>query len=184
MTLHIDQLAEATTEATIYIQVIIDSDSVMKAHPNPSQDPNKPTGIAHNQGFMVAASEYVKSGQGTGDLVITAEVGDTIRWTSSSTSNNFDSAAFTYRMDKFRGAQVTDTPEFKVFRRTSMVPTSATPPTVNQASQSFWFMTSEVLNPGEEGYNIQFGLYTRDRGVAGQNLYGYFYWDPTIIVNP
>jgi hypothetical protein len=174
--------AAETTAATIYVQIIVDCDALMAAYPNPSQDYQHPTGIAHNQGFMVTSNEYVNSGQGTGDLSFRAEVGDTIRWTSSSMSNNFDSAVFVYQMNKFSGTQVTDTPELKTFTKTSMVPQSAIPPTVTQAQQNYWFMTCEVEKTGTEGYTVNFGLYRRVRGTSGQSLYGYFYWDPTITV--
>ena len=174
--------ATETTSATIYVQIIIDTDALIAAYPKPSQDYKNPTGIGHNMGFMVTATEFVNSGQGTGDLSFKAEVGDTIRWTSSSISNNFDSAVFVYQMNKFSGTQVTDTPELKTFTKTSMVPQTAIPPTVTQAPQNYWFMTCEVLNIGTEGYNVCFGLYNRVRGGTGQTLYGYFYWDPTITV--
>ncbi len=62
---------------TINILISIDTDSVKKSYPNPSQDPNHATGIGHNLGYMVATGTTVNSGQGTGDLNFNALVGDT-----------------------------------------------------------------------------------------------------------
>lgn len=175
-------LAANGTSEVIYVTIVIDTDTVITRFPNPSQDPNSPTGIQHDLGFMVTSSEYVISGNGTGDVVIRAEVGDVIRWTSMSESNNNDSAVFTYAFNRSGGTQVLGPLTLNTFTKQAIVPASANPPTVTQADQNFWFLNGNVTNKGTESYTVSFGLYRRQRGTPGQTLYGYFYWDPTLQV--
>jgi hypothetical protein len=176
-------LSATGTSAVIYVTIVIDADTVITTHPNPSTDPNHPTPIGHDMGFMTTSSEYVVSGNGTGDLVIKAEVDDVLRWTSVSESHNMDAAVFTYAFEKFGGTQVTGPITLEPFTKTAIFPTAANPPAVKQVPQNFWFMVCDVNNVGTENYNVKFGLYTRTRGSDGQGLYGYFYWDPTLQVN-
>ncbi|MEO8379786.1 MAG: inclusion body family protein [Acidobacteriota bacterium] len=176
-------LSDSGTSAVIYVTIVIDADTVITTYPNPSKDPNSPTGISHGMGFMTTSSEYVVSGNGTGDLSIKAEVGDVIRWTSLSESGNMDAAVFTYAFDKFGGTQVTGPVTLEPFTKMTIFPTTANPPAVKQVNQNFWFMVCDVTNVGTENYNVKFGLYTRTRGTDGQSLLGYFYWDPTLQVN-
>src|SRR4051812_29745795 len=68
------------------IEIVVDTANLIAANPNPSKDPKSPTGVGHNYAYMVAPSEYVKSGQASGDLSISVDVGDTIRWRMTSQS--------------------------------------------------------------------------------------------------
>lgn len=175
-------LAANGTSEVIYVTIVIDTDTVITNYPNPSQDPQNPTGIAHDLGFLVTSREYVVSGNGTGDLNIKAEVGDTLRWTSMSESDNMDTAVFTYAFNQSGGTKVTGNVTLDTFTTQSMFPTSANPPQVNQINQNYWFMTCNITDNGTESYTVNFGLYRRTRGVPGQALFGYFYWDPTLTV--
>lgn len=166
----------------VNITVVIDTEAVMKDFPTPSQDPTSPTGIAHTYAYMVATRASAISGAGTADLTIQANVGDVIRWTGISETNNFDSGVIVYGLPQFGGGTVFANPVFKSFTKSAAKPTSDLAPIpASFADQNFWFIEADIQSVGTEQYGIQFGLYYRPTGGA-QQLYGYFWWDPTVTV--
>lgn len=168
---------------TINILITIDTDTVVKNYPNPSQNSNAPTGIAHNMGYMVATGAKVNSGQGTGDLSFAALVGDTVRAFATSGSDNFEAAVLLYGMPMFSGTQVFGPFNYQNFTKSTVVPNSTS--TVLPAKivdETFWFYQASVSTKGTEGYMIQFALYQRDTTTGQPVLKGYYAWDPTITV--
>lgn len=168
---------------TINILISIDTDSVKSKYPNPSKDPSKPTGIAHNLGYMVATGTTVNSGQGTGDLDFNALVGDTVRSFAVSGSDNFEDAVLIFGMPQFSGDEVMGLFIYQSFTKSTIIPNSQTTPLPGKVSEeTFWFYQSSVAKKGTEGFMVQFGLYTRDSSSGQPVLYGYYQWDPTIRV--
>jgi len=168
---------------TINILIAIDSDNVVKSYPNPSKDPNSPTGIAHNMGYMVCTGTSVNSGQGTGDLDFNALVGDTVRAFATSGSDNFEDAVLLYAMPKFSGTEVFSAFAYQNFTKSTVNPQSTTAPLPAKiVDEEFWFYQASVVRSGTEGYEVRFGLYTRDPNTGKPVLTGYYYWDPTIRV--
>jgi hypothetical protein len=166
---------------TINILITIDTDAVKTI--GGSQDPNKPTGIAHNMGYMVATGTKINSGQGTGDLSITALVGDTVRAFATSGSDNFEDSVLLYGMPMFSGTQVFGPFNYQNFTKSAVTPNSTTsvlPAKI--VDETFWFYQASVSTKGTEGYMIQFALYTRDPNTGQPVLKGYYAWDPTITV--
>ena len=168
---------------TINILISIDTDNVKKIA-NPSKDQAHPTGIAHNLGYMVATGTSVNSGQGTGDLNFNALVGDTVRSFAISGSDNFEDAVLLYGMPRFSGETVLGTFIYENFTKSTVVANStSTPLPARIAEESFWFYQSSVVKKGTEGFMVQFGLYSRDPNSGQPVLYGYYQWDPTIVVS-
>jgi len=168
---------------TINILITIDTDAVQANYPNPSKDQNNPTGIGHNMGYMVATGTKINSGQGTGDLSITALVGDTVRAFATSGSDNFEDAVLLYGMPMFSGTQVMSAFNYQNFTKSAVIPNSTT--TVLPAKivdEVFWFYQASVITKGTENYKVQFALYTRDPGTGQPVLKGYYAWDPQITV--
>jgi len=167
----------------INILTTIDTDRVVKDFPNPSKDQNKPTGIGHNYGYMVATGTTINSGQGTGDLDFNALVGDVVRSFATSGSDNFEAAVLLYGMPKFSGEEVLSPFLYKTFTKSTVVagsPESPLPAKI--VDEKFWFYQADVVDKGTEGYEMRFALYTRDITTGQPVLLGYYYWDPTIRV--
>ena len=166
---------------TINILIAIDTDAVKAIAP--SQDPNKPTGIGHNMGYMVCTGTTINSGQGTGDLSFTALVGDTVRAFATSGSDNFEDSVLLYGMPKFSGAQVFGPFYYQNFTKSSVAPNSVSTVLPAQiVDETFWFYQASVSIKGQEGFMVQFALYTRDPVTGQPVLKGYYAWDPTITV--
>jgi hypothetical protein len=171
-----------TSQEIINIQVVIDTDAITSEYPNPSKDQRNPTGLPHKFMYMVATRANVITGSGSADLTIKADVGDIIRWYAVSEYGNFDSSVLIYDLPKWSGDTVFNNTTFSVYERQGILPANGTALPVGFSNQSFWFNQAEIVRPGTEGYYVQFALYTRQRGVADPQLFGYFFWDPTIIV--
>jgi hypothetical protein len=168
---------------TINILITIDTDTVRKNYPSPSKDSNKPTGIAHNLGYMVASGTTVNSGQGTGDIDFNALVGDTVRSFAVSGSDNFEDAVLLYGMPRFSGDEVLGLFIYQSFTKSTVVANSHTSPLPARIEEEpFWFYQASVAKKGVEGFMVQFGLYTRDLTTGQPTLFGYYQWDPTIRV--
>jgi hypothetical protein len=165
---------------TINIQVTFDAEGIMAAYPNPSSDQNRPTGLPHNYGFMVATSNTM-SGSGTGDLVFSALVGDVVRFFGATASNNFENSALIYDLPRYTGDQVFSTFHSKTFTKSGVSPKGEAVLPATISDQKFWFYEADVINKGTEGYKVTFALYKRNSSGTPV-IFGYFSWDPTITV--
>jgi len=174
---------------TVNITIVIDTDKLISKFPSPSQNKDNPTWIDHSYAYMVATSAAVISGAGSGDLIVKANIGDTIAWTGISESNNFDSSVLIYKVYYNTGApkpntQVfSDDTSFKVYNKsTGILPTQDTvfPVALNYGRKS-WFLKAEITDIGTENYVTCFAVYKRDDD-SNLSLYGYFCWDPAIVV--
>lgn len=166
---------------TIDIQITLDAIGIMSTYSNPSKNQSSPTGIIHSYAYMVA-NQNVLSGNGTGDLTIHALVGDTVNFSSVSASNNRVNSALIYEISRYNGANV-----FTAFSsQTQNVKTAVSngngviPPIIKD--ESFSFLTAKVKEVGTENYRVIFALYTRENSRQPV-LFGYFSWDPTIVVH-
>ncbi|HRB70979.1 inclusion body family protein [Flavobacterium sp. WV_118_3] len=167
------------------IQVIIDTDKIINDYPKGgSTDSTKPTGIGHQYQYMVASNLTGSAGSGTADLVINAVSGDVVRFNAVSEYDNFNNAVIIYNIQKFGGTDVFGPFTSKVFTAAGVQPSAgASPLPIQQVSgMSYWFYQADVIKPGTENYNVSFALYTMDRASGNMKLFGYFVWDPTIIV--
>ncbi len=178
---------QAASAAFINVLIVIDTEYVKANYPNPSQDPNNPTGINHNSQFMICTgSRGVISGQGSADLNFKANPGDEVAFTGVSIYDNSDDAVIIYGIKYWSGANVfnqfvTDL----VTRQRAVMPNVNTPnglPAV-QASLNFTSLDSKVKAAGTENFYVYFALYTLGADGETQNLFGYYYWDPTITVS-
>jgi hypothetical protein len=168
---------------TINILIGIDTDGIRRQWPNPSKDPKNPTGIDHKHGYMICTGTVPLGGQGTGDLSISANVGDTVRAFAISGSNNFEDSVLLYDMPRFQGDQVMSPFTYLHFtHRPTMVPTSPNVLPASMVDGESWFYQANIVTTGTESYGVRFALYTRDSNSGRPELLGYYWWDPTISV--
>lgn len=180
----------ASSAVSIDILVVINTDYVIdyceQHNIQPSQDPNNPTPIDHSNEFMICTgARNIISGQGTGDLYFQANPGDYVSFRGTSAYANSDDAVILYGIQKFEGDNVFNTFVVnKVTRNGAVVPNPQTPNGIPplQTQLSFNSYTSTVSSSGNEGFQVQFGLYRLDASGQNQVLYGYFQWDPYIKV--
>jgi nematocidal protein AidA len=167
---------------TLHILVGIDTDAVRRAYPNPSKDSKSPTPIAHHFGYMVCTGTHILSGQGTGNLHIRANVGDTVRAFATSGSNNFEDTVLLYGLPGFEGTEVMKPFHYRCLTRSTVLPRSDTTVLPERTrNERFWFHESTISQVGTEGYKVWFALYTRDAAGVPQ-LLGHYEWTPSLTV--
>lgn len=176
---------EASSAQQINILVVIDTEYV-KAHYGPNTNSNSPAGIDHNSQFMICTgSRGIISGQGTADLNFKANVGDYVSFTGTSIYNNSDDAVIVYGINYWQNAHVFNTFVCdQVTRTKAVVPNPGSingiPPV--QASINFSSLDSKISSAGTENFYVYFALYTLASDGETQQLYGYYYWDPSVTV--
>ncbi|SDR21869.1 Inclusion body protein [Paraburkholderia fungorum] len=172
----------------INVLVVIDTEYLKSTYPNPSKDHNNPTAIDHARQYMLCTgSRGIVSGQGSGDLEFKANPGDNITFTGVSIYNNSDDAVIVYDLKHFCGQQV-----FTPFYADMVVRTGAVQPNADSPNRNglppvkkptnFAVFDSKIRTNGREGLGLAFGLYTLAANGQNQELYGYFWWDPTITI--
>jgi len=178
----------ASSSVNVDILVVIDTEYIKANYPHPSQDKTNPTGINHNSQYMICTgAKKIISGQGTADLSFQANVSDTISFRGTSIYQNSDDAVIVYGIKYWKGDQV-----FNQFITNSVVRKYAAQPDPDSPSldglpakkvtQSFQSLDSKVRQAGVENFYVYIALYTLASDGQTQNLFGYFYWDPTITV--
>lgn len=168
----------------INILVIVDTDSVGNI-PNPSQNMDQPTGINHEWAWMIAQDPRgVISGQGTADLNFRANPGDDLRVRGTSIYQQSDSAIIVYDFRYWSGDHVFNDFHSDIVTRTGAVmpqPHGNGLPAVQQQI-NFISLDTIISGKGTENFYVFFALYKLDDSGENQNLYGYFFWDPTCTV--
>jgi len=176
---------EAASSENINVLVVIDTEYV-KAHYAKNTDPDHPTGIDHNSQYMIATDPRgIVSGQGTADLNFNANPGDFVSFTGTSIYTNSDDAVIIYGIEYWSGDKVFNqfVPNL-VNRQHAVMPDVTTDnglPAIT-TSLNFTSLDSRVKQGGTENFYVNFSLYTLADDGQTQELYGYFYWDPTITV--
>lgn len=173
----------------IDVEVCIDTVTLLTNYPNPSKDPNNPTGIDHTSySYMIAQPVYVTSGQATGNLTLKALVGDVIQWRMISLSGNSDQAAVIYGVPQFGGSTVTGAVIGNVAQPYEPIATlqpdgeNYNPPRYESVSQFDYFLQANITGHGSEQYKVCFYVTTPDPNTGKPVVKGYFNWDPTITV--
>ncbi|URZ18392.1 inclusion body family protein [Clostridium felsineum] len=180
----------------IDIMVVIDTDYIRKNCKNPSQDPNNPSQIDHNCEYMVCNGKRGVTGQGTADLAFSANPGDNVHFRGTSIYGNSDDAIIIYGITPIN-PDPNDDGVFNDFEPSLVQRKGAAVPNLHfgkarykdnnivaeNITLNFVSYCAQVKAKGEEGFHIQFALYTLDGDGETQNLFGYFEWDPSISVN-
>jgi hypothetical protein len=171
----------------IDIEIVVDTANVISSIPNPSKDVHNPTWIAHNFAFMIANQSYVRSGQASGNLNVSVDTGDQIRWRMTSLSGNTDYSAGLSDITHLSGA--TTTTRAEGILATPHVPEPGTTPgsiplpaVYPTAEKQFdFFLQATTVTDGTENYSVHFQIYQYSGGSL--ILKGCYAWDPTLTVS-
>lgn len=177
---------KSASAVNIDILTVIDTEYIKKKYGPNQNSKSNPVGIDHNSQFMICTgARKINSGQGTADLDFTANVGDYVSFRGTSIYQNSDDAVIIYGIKLNTGDQV-----FNQFVTNSITREGAVQPDPNspdglpavKVKQSFLSLDSKVSKKGKEAFLVYIALYTLASDGHTQNLYGYYYWDPTIRV--
>lgn len=169
----------------INVLIVIDSEYVKNNYPK-NNDKNNPIGINHQSQFMICTDPRgIVSGQGTADLNFKANAGDYASFSGTSIYGNSDDAVIIYGIKYWSGDTVFNQFVPNLVRRNRAVMPNVTTPDGLPAVQTpinFTSLDSRVSQSGTENFYVYFALYTLNADGQTQDLYGYFFWDPTVTV--
>ncbi|KIO76717.1 hypothetical protein TH53_13670 [Pedobacter lusitanus] len=180
-------MSKLKSSATIIdVLVVIDTDYV-KSHYARNDRQSNPFPIDHLSEYVIATGANGTRGQGTADITFSAAPNDRVCFRGVSAYNNSDDAVIVYGIKPYGSDQPDLFNTFnydKVIRSGAVVPNEKIPnglPAI-PTRVSFYSYNSTVREQGSELYVIQFALYELDSTGEKQQIYGYFQWDPTIII--
>lgn len=179
-----------SSETIIDILVVIDTEAIkqycVQNGITPSTTPSSPTQLGHGNNFLLCTGASNIQNQGTGDLTFTAGPGDIVNFRASSIYANSDDAVILYGIQPTGSTNVFNNFQYERITRTGAVmPNPATSNGIPAAQGTITFnsYTAQVAQSGTELFWVQYGLYIVDpQNKENQILFGYFAWDPTIIV--
>ena len=175
---------------TIDILCAIDAEDILSQYPNPSQNSGSPTGVSANLIYMIVQQGSAISGNGQGELNISANIGDNIRWRETSLSLNFEYSVQFYNFSSSSQDLITLPPvlvggvnnDGTLAEVQEAMPkhVSGAPPwlptSVNNTPYHYWQSTAQEA--GNETYHWQFLI-----ADSNGNVQGYFQWDPYITIS-
>ncbi|WP_316636396.1 inclusion body family protein [uncultured Flavobacterium sp.] len=175
----------AASWAQIDILVVIDTEYIKKNF-SKNSNPNDPREINHNSQYMICYSPRgIVSGQGTADLSFRANAGDYVSFRGTSIQQNSDDSVILYGVRYWSGDRVfynctTDI----VTRKRAVQPNpdkqDGIPPVLTV--QNFTSCNSKMARGGTENFCVYIAVYTVTADGQGQELYGYYYWVPQVVV--
>lgn len=178
--------SKSASAVTIDILTVVDTEYIKKNYGPNNNDKSKPKGIDHNSQFMICTgARKINGGQGTADLDFNANVGDFVSFRGTSIYQNSDDAVIVYGIKLNSGVDV-----FNQFVPNSITREGAVQPDPKSSDglpalkvkENFLSLDSKVAKKGKEAFLVYIALYTLADDGETQNLYGYYYWDPTITV--
>lgn len=158
--------------AEIDIQITFDAATILDRYKGNS-DPGNPTRISGDLVYMVTNQGSVVTGEGGGELNITARTEDTLRWREATL--NPDYSAILYAFLPPTGLITPPQPMLETVA--VPLPNAANPLQPGRQTIQDYFWNSIVLNPGQLAYTIQLMVVARNGEVQG-----YYSWDPFITI--
>ncbi|KAK7603466.1 hypothetical protein V9T40_003465 [Parthenolecanium corni] len=153
---------------------VIDTQSVMRAYPNASKNPETPTPITHQYGYMIISKEHVNSSQGTvGSYLYFVAVGDILRWYGVSESANLFNQVILYNIKQH--SKILSSTRTLPFGQSVLQPNSTSIQDLYPVNVNFIGLEATALKTGISfvGHEIYFGLYYHDDN-GNPTLFGYF----------
>ncbi|KAK7603450.1 hypothetical protein V9T40_003449 [Parthenolecanium corni] len=127
--------------------IVIDTQSLMRAYPNASKNPEAPTPILHKYGHIITSKENVNSSQGTADMYFhSVVVGDILRWYGVSESANLFNQVIPYNMK--HTSKSLSPPSILLFEQTVLQPNSSSILDLHPVKTNFIGLQTTVLQTG------------------------------------
>lgn len=159
--------------AEIDIQMTFDAVTIFNTYKGNS-DPNNPVEISANFVYMVTNQGNVVTGEGGGELNVSAQTDDVLRWREATLNPEYSVLLYAFTPQ----TGLISPPQPLQSTITVPVPNAGNPLQPGRQTIQDYFWESTVLNPGTLTYHFRFMIVNR----AGAEL-GYYSWDPFITIN-
>lgn len=176
---------QTITAADIEILIMIDTEYVKEAYPQPSKDPVSPTGIGHNSQFMICTGYHEASSNGlVPALNFSGNLGNRISLKADTVYGSVSEDVVIYGVSYLDGGQL-----YNSFLP-GVIPDNAGVLPVVSASNDAASKNSRLVNftscnvhereKGLEKFLVYFAIYRWDSSHLNQELVGYYYWNPAV----
>lgn len=156
--------------------IVIDAATVISTY-GPNNTPDPAVKVDPGMIDMVTVQNHAISGNGGGELNLSAQSEDIIQWRATTTSAPGGYDAVLYRFSESQGGIITWPVAISINTNIAVYNASSpNQPTLVPYTDVIW--QSNVQNKGNLTYNFYFIL-TDQNG----NVQGYYYWDPYIQIN-
>lgn len=167
---------------TINVMTVMDVQAIIAKYGKLSQEPQKATQIGHAFIYMSSDDPRGWSAADPGNIILNAQVGDTLDFSCTSTSGNSEDAAFIIALSG--GEPVLDPSHVDVI--TLQKAAQPTPPNgypFKFVTETFSSCDAKVSQKGTAtNFWATAALFTLSDDSESQVLAGYVTWDPTVIV--
>eukprot|EP01113_Clastostelium_recurvatum_P041449 TRINITY_DN6585_c0_g1_i2.p1 TRINITY_DN6585_c0_g1~~TRINITY_DN6585_c0_g1_i2.p1 ORF type:complete len:194 (+),score=72.68 TRINITY_DN6585_c0_g1_i2:133-714(+) len=171
----------------INVALIVDTESVVKAYPKPSQNPSNATAIGHDHEFLIVTNSPQVDKQGTADVSFTARIGDEVSFFGVSTHGNAQDAIILYDITPVGEKNVFNDFVLNVLDRNGVQPDPAHSKDhgipARHVPLTYNTIDSKIRQKGRESFWVHFALYKLNENQDDQVLVGYYKFDPTVTVN-
>ncbi len=157
--------------------------------PTLSRDSTSPTGGLNSYVYMIVRNESVISGQAGPELDIKANIGDNVRWRSTSLDASFDLSVVFYNFTATAGGKLLSPPLLlggvssgsngTAFTINEQMPVQgAMPWSATNVAVPYDYFQSTVESTGSVTYQWWFRVNHTDGGLVGYGM-----WDPFIQIS-
>jgi PKD repeat protein len=176
----------SVTSEIINVLIAIDTETILNKY-GTNSNPDQPIQITQpNLIYMIVRRENAISGQAGKELIIGAQVLDSIRWRATTLSLNSKSEVILYKFIASSGMDFIENPHPLIATVKVPLPNPDDPirPTIQEIKS--YFYSSVVLEQGTVTYHFYFSIMDWE-GI----IQGYFWWDtsmkitdPTVLEKP
>jgi len=167
---------------TINVMTVMDVEAIAAKYGKLSQDPKNATQIGHQYIYMSSDDPRGWSAADPGNIILNAQVGDTLDFFCTSTSGNSEDASFIIALSG--GAPVLDPSHVDVITlQKAAQPTPDNGYPFQFVPETYSSCDAKVRQTGTAtNFWATAALFTLSDDSNGQVLAGYVTWDPTVIV--
>jgi hypothetical protein len=186
------QLIINTMSNTITILSVIDCESIINNTNTPAGTVGNPTNLGSYSTsdafvYMMTKQAYAMNapsneGDGSSELKVTANVGDTLRWTITSIDQgvNYNAILQSINLSTNNALQTPVNLEFGFSEYVGpQQPTNGGTTALSSVSYSDYLFQSTVLNTSSPSVQYSITFYVAD---TNGNILGYYCWDPFIVI--
>lgn len=170
----------------VYVTAVIDAETVCdvyKTSYNSIMNHRKdiPRAIANHFGYLITEQKYKNDSHCSAVLAINVKMGDSIRFSAISQTNNYEHVVVLSGVSK---SDYWTNPQFNAnYERNMAFPTTVDFIDFNVNIQNYFILDVQLLKGGVISYTMVFALYERLNTINHKfQLIGFFEWTPTLII--
>jgi hypothetical protein len=170
----------------IDLMIVVDADTILASHAQPSLDPDAPTVLADDDCYLIAPPINTQGGRATAHLLLDTQGARFFHWRAQSLSGNADSGAVIYRLGevaRFRPVEPSTAHERQQWIPVPILLNGANldPPDFSTSLQTAYFLRTLASGTGKRQFQACFYITVPDEN-GEPVLAGYFEWSADLTL--